>query len=191
MISALFGRWSAQSAAIHTPRLRLVTITPEMLDAESKGREAVANATGVKVPGDWPPDHWQSDVWAYILAQFEVEPATLGWQRYMVSAERPPRLIGCLGGFPGARGDVEIGYSVVNSAQRQGFGSEGAGALMEWLLQLPKVRSVSAQAYETALASLKVMQRCGMHFVGAGDHPGTVRYRRGQRQPGDAASPAS
>ena len=178
MISALLWRWGAQSAAIRTPRLRLVAITPEMLHAEPAGKTALARATRAQVPADWPPEHWQPDVWAHILAQLTSAPATFGWHRYMLSGERPQRLIGCLGGFPCTRGDVEIGYSVVNSAQRQGFGSEAAGALVRWLMEQPEVRSVSAQAYETSPASVKVMRRCGLEFVGEGDHPGTVRFRR-------------
>ena len=178
MISGLMRRWGAQSAAIRTARLRLVAITPEMLNAETASQAAVATATRAQVPADWPPEHWEPDVWAHILAQLTSAPATFGWHRYMLSAERPQRLIGCLGGFPCTRGDVEIGYSVVNSAQRQGFGSEAAGALVNWLLDQPEVRSVSAQAFETAPASVKVMQRCGMQFVGSGDQPGTVRFRR-------------
>ena len=178
MISRLLRRWGVQSTAIRTTRLRLVAITPEMLIAEKYGRAAVAHATRAEVPRDWPPEHWETQVWAYIVAQFQAEPATAGWHRYMLSADRPQRLIGCLGGFPGTQGDVEIGYSVVGSSQRQGFGSEAAGALITWLFQQPAVRSVSAQAFETAPASVKVMQRCGMEFVGMGDHPGSVRYRR-------------
>ena len=177
MISGLLRRWSVGVAAIRTPRLRLVAITPEMLDAELLGRVALATATRVSVPRDWPPEHWEPDVWAHILGQFTAAPKTFGWHRYMVSAERPQRLIGCLGGFPCPDGEAEIGYSVVASAQRQGFGSEAAAALMHWLLRQPEVHSVCAQAYETSPASVKVMQRCGMRFAGVGDHPGTVRYR--------------
>jgi len=37
---------------------------------------------------------------------------------------------------------------------------------------------VSAQTYPSLPESIKVMERCGMEFVGVGDDPGTVRYRR-------------
>jgi RimJ/RimL family protein N-acetyltransferase len=40
------------------------------------------------------------------------------------------------------------------------------------------VQSVSAQAYPQVVESIKVMERCGMSFVGEGDDPGTLRYRR-------------
>ena len=40
------------------------------------------------------------------------------------------------------------------------------------------VQSVSAQTYPRIPESIKVMERCGMSFVGEGDDVGTVRYRR-------------
>ena len=187
-MSALFRRWGLQSVPIRTARLKLIAITPEMLTAETTGRPDLAAAVRANIPADWPPEHWESHVWAYILAQYRAVPGTFGWHRYMISEREPRELIGCLGAFPGANGDVEIGYSVVDSQQRQGFGSEAADALISWLLRRPEVRSVSAQAFETAPGSIKVMQRCGMQCVGAGDHPGTVRYRRWRSDAGELAS---
>ena len=181
MISALFRSWGLQPAPIRTARLKLVAITPEMLGAEGSGGAAVGKLLGGISVRDWPPEHWEPHVWTHILAQYRATPQTFGWHRYMVAVgdgERRSRLVGCLGGFPCATGDVELGYSVSEGEQRQGFGSEAACALMTWLLRRPEVHSVSAQAFETAPASIRIMQRCGMQCVGAGDQPGTVRYRR-------------
>ncbi len=181
MIAALRRRFSPTEptlAPIRTERLRLLTITPAMLEAETAGAVTLATALEAQVPADWPPEHWECNVWAHIGAQFAAQPETLGWHRYIVSEQKPAALLGCLGGFPCAAGDVELGYSVVNSAQRQGYGSEAAAGLIAWLLRRPEVHSVSAQAFETPRASVRVMQRCGMRFVGAGDQAGTVRYRR-------------
>ena len=181
MISALFRRWGLQATPIRTPRLKLVAMTPDMLGAETVSPAALGDLLHAAPPADWPPEHWESDVWIHILAQYRAAPATFGWHRYMIADVReghPAKLIGCLGGFPCANGDVEMGYSVADSCQRRGFGSEAAFALMTWLLRRPEVRSVSAQAFESASGSIRIMQTCGMRCVGAGDHPGTVRYRR-------------
>ena len=103
----------------------------------------------------------------------------MGWHRYAVLREgRGKTLIGCVGGFPKADGVVEIGYSTLPAYQRKGFGSEGARALVEYLLRQDGVRAVTAQTMSGSAESIKVMERCGMAFVGDGDDPGTVRYRR-------------
>jgi RimJ/RimL family protein N-acetyltransferase len=37
---------------------------------------------------------------------------------------------------------------------------------------------VSAQTYPSLPESIKVMERCGMTYVGPGEDEGTVRYQR-------------
>ncbi len=181
MIAALLRRRDKQAEVLQSARLRLVTITADMLAAESEasaGKSVLGGLLGADVPAAWPPALWESAVWLHISAQLQGQPETVGWHRYMVSVGSPFRLIGCLGGFPCGRGDVELGYSVAAEEQGKGFASEAAEALTAWLLRRPEVRSVSAQAYEDSVASLRVMQRCGMVCVGQGDQAGTVRYRR-------------
>lgn len=161
-----------------TARLQLVPITPELIAAEEKGIPALSEALGAQITSDWPPEHWGPHVRIHMLAQFADHPETVGWHRYVLLAGSPPQLVGCLGAFPCAAGDVEIGYSVVNSFQRRGFATEAASAFVEWLLREPSVHSVSAQTYPSLPESIKVMERCGMKFIGAGDQENTVRYRR-------------
>ena len=179
MISALLRRRGLRTEALQSARLRLVTITPAMLEAEHAGD---GGALGVllkaKVPATWPPALWELPVWMHIAAELAAQPETAGWHRYMVCTDRPHRLVGCLGAFPCGRGDVELGYSVAYPEQGKGFASEAANCLTAWLLRRPEVRSVSAQAFEGSVASVRVMQHCGMVCMGPGDQAGTVRYRR-------------
>lgn len=163
---------------IETRRLRLVAITPELVETETAGPEPLGMALQAEVGPDWPPEHWGPHVRAHILGQFLDHPESIGWHRYMLFGDEGWRLVGCLGAFPCAAGDVEIGYSVVESYQRRGLGSEAALAFVDWLLRQPTIHSVSAQTFRTWPGSIKVMQRCGMRFIGAGDQEGTVRYRR-------------
>lgn len=164
--------------AIKTARLRLVAMSPATVQAEDKGSAALGQSLGAPVSGDWPPQHWEPHVRMHILAQLSAHPETTGWHRYMLLDGRPQVLIGSLGAFPCAAGDVEMGYSVVDSQQRRGYGTEAAQAHVSWLLLQPAVHSVSAQTYTTMPQSIKIMERCGMRLVGPGDDPGTVRYRR-------------
>ena len=174
----LLRRTRRSVGPLTTPRLELVAISSALMNAEAHDDWHLAQSLRAQLAPDWPPPLWEAPVRAHILAQITSYPETVGWHRYMLLRERTPVLIGCLGAFPCAAGDVELGYSVVTSFQRQGLATEAAQALTEWLFQQPAVHSVSAQAYETAPASVKVMQRCGMRFVGQGDEAGTVKYRR-------------
>jgi ribosomal-protein-alanine N-acetyltransferase len=177
-VIGLLRRQSTRSQPIATRRLHLVTITRELLGAEHAGRQMLARALHAQIPPDWPPQHWEPHVRAHIVTQLEAHPESVGWHRYMLLPGPWETLIGCLGAFPCAPGDVEIGYSVADSYQRQGFGTEAAHAFVLWLLAQPSIHSVTAQTFESMPESIKVMERCGLRYIGAGDQPGTVRYRR-------------
>src|SRR5579875_1193457 len=154
-------------------------MTPAMLKADEAADGSLARMLDAQVTAEWPPEHWEPHVYHFIERQYELEPKTRGWHRYVLLAGRKDYvLIGAVGGFPKMEGDVEIGYSTVPGYQRKGYGTEAARALTEWLLQQRDVQSVSAQTYSTLTESIKVMQRCGMTYVGPGEDAGTVRYQR-------------
>lgn len=169
-----------RAADLHTARLRLVPITPAMLNAEHAADGCLPQLLRATVTAEWPPEHWEPHVFDIILRQYREQPDTLGWHRYVLlplPGERPV-LVGCLGAFPKPHGDVEIGYSTLPAFQRRGFATEAASTLVDWLLTQKRVRSVSAQTFPRLPESIKVMERCGMVYAGDGDEAGTVRYRR-------------
>jgi len=170
---------------LKTPRLRLVAMTPAMLEADSARDGTLGTVLGARVTGEWPPVDWEAHVLEMIFVQMTELPSSVGWHRYAVLTEGLAKrtLVGCVGGFPKADGVVEIGYSTLPAFQRRGLGSEAALALVEWLLVRDGVRAVTAQAFRSTPESIKVMERCGMVLVGDGDDPGTVRYRRERSTP--------
>jgi RimJ/RimL family protein N-acetyltransferase len=181
----MFARPAEKVAALHTARLRLIAITPAMLDAERRGDRSLAKLIGARVTAEWPPEHWEPHVLDFIQKQIEDDERTGGWNRYVLlkgGLWREHTLIGAVGGFAKPRGDVEIGYSTLPAYQRRGYATEAARALVEMLFADASVQSVSAQTFPRLPESIKVMERCGMTFVGEGDDEGTVRYRRSRGQ---------
>src|SRR5215472_9241423 len=84
-----------------TKRLRLVAITPAMLEAEDAADKTLAKILGAEVPADWPPEHWEPHVYHFIAKQYEEDPRTRGWHRYMLLPKNPRWvLIGAVGAFP-------------------------------------------------------------------------------------------
>jgi RimJ/RimL family protein N-acetyltransferase len=181
---AVFGLQArtARVAELKAGKLRLVSITPEMLTAEHSGDAAgLGSLLRAKLTAEWPPAEWEPHVYRIIQKQYDEWPASFGWHRYVVlegGLGRARTLVGAIGGFPRAQGDVEIGYSTLPGFQRRGFATMSAQTLVGWLLTQEGVESVSAQTYPRVVESIKVMERCGMSCVGDGDDPGTVRYRR-------------
>jgi [ribosomal protein S5]-alanine N-acetyltransferase len=183
---AAFGLQSrtARVAELKVGSLRLVAITTEMLTAEHNGDAVgLGSLLRAKLTQEWPPVDWEPHVYRIIQKQYDEWPGSFGWHRYVVldgGLGRSRTLVGAIGGFPKAQGDVEIGYSTLPGFQRRGYATASAQRLVEWLLTQEGVESVSAQTYPRVPESIKVMERCGMRFVGDGDDPGTVRYRRGR-----------
>jgi RimJ/RimL family protein N-acetyltransferase len=169
-------------ADLRAGRLLLVAITPEMLMAEQEPNvRELARLLRARVTPQWPPEHWEPHVYRFILKQYEERPETFGWHRYLLVTNwlgLGRTLVGALGAFPKAKGDIEIGYSTLPEFQRRGYATASARLMVEWLLAREGICSVSAQSYSRTPESIKVMERCGMSFVGVGDEPDTVRYRR-------------
>jgi [ribosomal protein S5]-alanine N-acetyltransferase len=175
----MIGLLRRRAGDLKTARLRLIAITPAMLKADEAGNASLAKALGAEVTAEWPPEHWEPHVYHFIEKQYTDEPRTRGWHRYvLLPTGRGWVLIGAVGAFPKLEGDAEIGYSTIPSYQRKGYGTEAARALVEWLLTQKDVQSVSAQTYPRLPESIKVMERCGMTYVGPGEDEGTVRYQR-------------
>lgn len=175
----MIGLLRRRVADLKTARLRLVAITPEMLKADEAADGSLAKILSAEVAADWPPEHWEPHVYHFIEKQYADESRTRGWHRYVLLPKgRRWVLIGAVGAFPKLAGDAEIGYSTVPSYQRQGYGTEAARALVEWLLTQKDVQTVSAQTYPRLPESIKVMERCEMTYVGPGEEEGTVRYQR-------------
>jgi ribosomal-protein-alanine N-acetyltransferase len=176
------GQSKTGCADLRVGSLRMVTITPEMLAAEETQDIAkLGELLRAKITAEWPPAEWEPHVYGFILKQYEEHPGTMGWHRFVVLSDglgMNRTLVGAMGAFPKGEGDVEIGYSTLPQFQRRGYATACAKVLVEWLLTQEGVTSVSACTFPRLPESIKVMERCGMTYVGDGDEPGTVRYQR-------------
>lgn len=161
---------------ILTARLRLVAITPELLDAETASHAELAAHLGARVPPEWPDSNWEPHVFDFFRKQFAERPETIGWSRYVVLPSPEPILIGTVGGGPTSTTEAETGYAILKPWQRNGYATEATQTLLQ-LLFAQGVRSVIAHTFPTMQESIRVMEKCGMRFDGDGAEEGTIRYR--------------
>ena len=112
--------------------MRLVPATAELVELDLAGAELLADRLEVDLPADWPPEFHGERVLRHTLDRL-LEPGSAGWWlHYFVSIDGDrPELIGT-GGLKGPPVDglVEIGYSVVPSAQRRGYATEACAGLI-------------------------------------------------------------
>jgi ribosomal-protein-alanine N-acetyltransferase len=144
----------------------LICATPDMLDAEDAGGQAIGARLGVAAPVSWPPEHNDDATRAWmreLLEDLPHEPGYVCW--YIIALGR---LVGICGfkGPPNADGEVEIGYSVVEAEHRKGYGSEAARLLVARAFRDPRVAVVYAETLPRLVASQKVLVGCGFTHVG-------------------------
>jgi [ribosomal protein S5]-alanine N-acetyltransferase len=174
---------------IVTSRLSLISITHEMLRSEQAGEGRLGELIRCVVPSNWPHENWEPHVYDFMLTQLAEHPEQLGWQRYvaLVSPDGSRTLVGSLGAFTkaGNPSECEIGYGMLPQFEGQGFATEGARALIDYLRGDARIESVIAHTFPSIPASIRVMEKCGMVFDGDGDEAGTVRYRLALRPTAD------
>ncbi|HLJ29031.1 MAG TPA: GNAT family N-acetyltransferase [Candidatus Angelobacter sp.] len=104
----------------------------------------------------------------------------MGWNLWFCIRREPRGLVGNAA-FKGRPKDgfVEIGYSVLEAHQRNGYCTEAVRALIAWAFQDQAVQTVIAHTLPGLTPSIRVMEKCGLRFTGEGpieDGMQTIRY---------------
>ncbi len=128
-------------------------------------REAFA-ALELRFHKDWPRQD-TLDVLGYLKDAMQSTEEASGFDIWMVIRQEGMLVIGDAGfkGAPDGNGSVEIGFGLVEEAQRQGYGYEAAKALLEWAARQAQVKVVSADCLLDNTGSIKVLGKCGMREV--------------------------
>jgi len=161
---------------LSTERLELVAATPELLRAELADSAQLARLLGTAAPEVWPPPLNTRETVEYTLRFLEGGPDRAGWMSWYYVRKAGRVLVG-QGGYAGSPrdGSVEVGYSVLEAHQKQGYASEATRALIDRAFSFG-VHTVTAQTLPDLLASIRVLERLGFRYVGAGSEEGAIKY---------------
>src|SRR3954447_3876955 len=133
------------AAAILTPRLILVPLTPPILGAVASGDLAQAE----QLLGAPTGAGWADGVPAALrLEQLAADPEEQPWLVRAMVASMPRRVVGSIGFHapPDDDGRVEIGYDVVAAEARKGYARESVQALLAWAWATGRARFGVASA---------------------------------------------
>lgn len=105
------------------------------------------------------------------LAELEDDLGLLGWGVWMLVRRQDGQVIGDAGfkGRPNGEGVIEIGYGIAAQAQNQGYATEAVRALIDWAFETGSVKQVIAECAHGNAASIKVLEKLGLHRIGADD----------------------
>jgi len=160
--------------ALRTERLDLLPVTLPFVEAVMAADRARAeDICGAPLPVDWPGPDLIARAFGLSLEAIRADPARRLWgDTLLVTRGGERRVVGSVI-FHGRPDDgiAEVGYGVDEAEQRQGYASEATRACVEWALAQPAITSVTAVTFPWHVASLRVIERCGMTRSGSRDHP--------------------
>ena len=93
--------------------------------------------------------------------------------RFVWGIAKDGLLIGMIHEVAREDGAIELGWFIDPARQRQGYASEAAEAVIEYLFAAG-TESITAGAFEENPASMRVMEKCGMRPTGKSE---TIAYR--------------
>lgn len=145
-----------------TPRLTLVPVTQRLAAAARESGEALSEALGAEVPSDWraaslglvgrsAQPSWNRAAPIRAIAVHRTEGAVIGDVRFE----------------PCGPDEVEIGYGVAQSRRRQGYATEAAGAVIDWLFQEGGAAEIVGGCDRRNLPSVRTLRRLGFWLDGA------------------------
>src|SRR3954470_6504529 len=175
------GRDGANGFTVLTTRLELIAATAETVSLELRNVEQFATALGVQVPASWPPPLNDEGSQRWYLEMLERPASAAGWALWYVIRREPTRELAGAAGLEGrpVDGSWEIGYSLLPSFQGNGYATEASRELIRWAFSHRDVERVTSETLPDLLDSIRVMEKCGMRFIGDGnpeEGQRTVRY---------------
>lgn len=166
---------------VATDRLILVAVTRDLQQYELEDRARFATVLGADVPADWPPPLTDEPSMRFVLDYMDAHPGTDGWTKWYFLLRRAGERALAIGnggftGTPTEDGVVEVGYSVVEAHQRNGYAPEAVRGLIGWARTNANVTRVIAHTFPELQPSIRVLEKCGFSFAGDGAEAGTIKF---------------
>jgi [ribosomal protein S5]-alanine N-acetyltransferase len=157
---------------IETDRLVLVNASADLARALVSGdRTLVEGMLGAQLPARWPDEAATGILRRHLDLLESGGVRAAGFGVWIVTLPDARIAIGTAGflGPPRDDGSIEMGYGIDVSFRGCGYATEAAGGLRDWVLRRPDVRSLRARSKRENAASIRVLEKIGMHRTGTAD----------------------
>ena len=154
---------------LDTTRLRLLSLTADAIEALLAGDgPRLRKLTDARFPEPLRPPPLTEGVLPLVRDRLRADPSQDGWWTWLVVRKDTREAVGSagFGGGPDDEGGVMIGYATYPDAERCGFATEAAGALIGWALAQPGVTRVCASLPPDNRAAIRVAEKLGMRLLG-------------------------
>ena len=98
-------------------------------------------------------------------------PPKIGFTSWIFIEKLTNQVIGDGGykGNPDTRGQIEIGYEIIESKRQKGYATEAIEALLEWTLTQDEVKSLIAKCHYKNIPSQSLPDKLGFKLIGEED----------------------
>jgi RimJ/RimL family protein N-acetyltransferase len=155
---------------IETANLQLIGCELAHIEAIVRDKRELGEMLGVRIFDGWPefPEAMQ-----HVHQHLRTDPTAPEWGYRLFVHTKDRALIGEGGykGQPNEKGMVEIGYAIVPEYRRRGLALEAARGLSDYAFSHAEVKIVQAHTLPDGTASINVLKKLGMKFVGKINDP--------------------
>ena len=170
-----------RSEPITSDRLRLIPVTIETCTAELEKSSMLSEMIDAIIPGSWPPPLLTEETLHEFIALLSHPDGERLCAWYWILRPDEPGgkgiLIGSGGLFMSEDTSCEIGYSVLEEYQCNGFATEAVKEILVYLSSTVDNETIFATTYPGLTPSVRVLEKCGFEWIGAGKDEGTIRFR--------------
>lgn len=168
---------------IHTSRLELIPMTAETCRYElGKDHHSLSRCLAAIIPPSWPPELMDHDALEQFMAMLSVPGSpgfhTAYWIKKPDTASAERFLIGSGGFFIADNGIPELGYSVLEPFQNQGYATEAVREMITWVFSHTSAGKIQATTFPDLIPSIRVLTRTGFIRTGSGSEDRSIRYEQ-------------
>lgn len=143
---------------ITTERLLLIPFTRTICTAILEGHFEVLIDQGFTLGEGWP-DQETIETIPKILKNLQLVMEPSGFESWMIVKKDRMTLIGDAGfkGGPNSKGEIDIGYGIIEHERKKGYGIEAAQGLVNWAFSKPEVDTITAKSFIHNIDSAKIL----------------------------------
>jgi len=132
------------------------------LDGSSKEIEKL----GIKTDGKWPTRDTMR-ILPIINESLGKDKVPSGFEFWMIVKNDNMQVVGDIGfhGKPNEKGEVEVGFGLVEQERGKGFGFEALKAIMNWLSSQDSAKVIKADCLISNKPSARILEKVGMKEI--------------------------
>jgi ribosomal-protein-alanine N-acetyltransferase len=145
---------------ITTERLFLIPFTCKIATTVLEGNFEELIKMGLSLGEGWP-DEDAIETIPKIIRNLELVKEPTGFESWMIIKKDRMMIIGDAGfkGRPNSKGEIDIGYGIIESERKKGYGIEAAQGLADWAFSKPEVQIITAKSLINNIDSARILEK--------------------------------